>query len=171
MFNLIFQSQDLGVILPPLLLQLSGTIVDRSACMNVGGAGHTRILMSSCLRSCRRGNRSFSGWASSLDPTRQRVIGCSLENRAPGASSDCITGESEFTGQSPLTRKAGPWPAPHGSLNSLRHTHTRFQVQSRSSPATRPENLALLTYLPLKYKRNTHLHICASFPALNATQL
>lgn len=88
------------------------------------GGGHTRILMSSCLRSCRRGNRSFSGWASSLDPTRQRVIGCSLENRAPGASSDCITGESEFTGQSPLTRKARPWPAPHGSLNSLRHTHT-----------------------------------------------
>lgn len=37
MFNLIFQSQDLDVILPPLLLQLSGTIVDRSACMNGGG--------------------------------------------------------------------------------------------------------------------------------------
>lgn len=34
MFNHIFQSQDLDVILPPLLLQLSGTIVDRSACMN-----------------------------------------------------------------------------------------------------------------------------------------
>lgn len=39
MFNHVFQSQDLYVILPPLLLQLSGTIVDRAACMNgaVGG--------------------------------------------------------------------------------------------------------------------------------------
>lgn len=155
MFNHVFQSQDLYVILPPLLLQLSGTIVDRSACMNGAVGGGTRIFMSSHLRWCRRGNRSFSGWASSLDPTRWRVIGCSLENRAPGASSDCITGKSK------LTRKAGPWPRPHGSLNLLKHIRWHFQVQSCSSPATHPENTALFTYVPFKIQEECSLCIYA----------
>lgn len=117
---------------------------------------HTRIFMSSHLRSCRRGNRSFSGWASSLHPNRWRVIGCSLESRAPGASSDRITGKSEFTGQSPLTRKAGPWPTlalTHGSLNVLRHTRQRF--------TTRPENTALFTFVPFKIQEECSLGIYA----------